>query len=129
MSLSFLPSRRPGQQLGSSDPFARFWNSLETAVDRVSNPVAFASMPIDLPQVVDPIHETMGKKKHRRQRHHKDKDKDKDKGGANTGAGAGKGKHGACDATDKRKDRDRERVGKGKRAESCEFCGFPSGDM
>ncbi|KAJ9128336.1 hypothetical protein QFC24_000629 [Naganishia onofrii] len=77
-------------------------------------------MPIDLPQVVDPIHETMGKKKHRRQRHHKDKDKDKDKdkGGANTGAGAGKGKHGACDATDKRKDRDRERVGKGKRAES-----------
>ncbi|KAJ9125567.1 hypothetical protein QFC22_000529 [Naganishia vaughanmartiniae] len=95
-------------QLGSSDPFARFWNMLEGALEQMTNPVAFASMPTDLPQVIDPIHETLGKK-HRRKKH-------RDK------AGGGKGKHAACDATSKRKDRDREHgkdhaSGKGKSTE------------
>jgi hypothetical protein len=49
---------------------------LETAIDQISNPVAFASLPVELPQVLDPIHDAF-LKKHRRK--HKDKN--------------GKGKH------------------------------------
>ncbi|KAJ9109215.1 hypothetical protein QFC21_000544 [Naganishia friedmannii] len=105
--------------LGSSDPFARFWNMLETALDQMSNPVAFASMPTDLPQVIDPIHETMGKKHHhrRRKRHSKEEERD------GVDSGGRDGRHAACEAMGRRKSRDCERgkedvtLGKGKRAD------------
>lgn len=43
---------------------------LETAIDQISNPVAFASLPVDLPKVVDPVHDAIVKKQRRR---HKEK--------------------------------------------------------
>ena len=39
----------------TSDPFSRFWGMLENMLDKVSNPVAFTTLPLDLP----PIQETM----------------------------------------------------------------------
>jgi hypothetical protein len=36
-------------QLDTSDPFARFWNVLETALHDITNPVAFASAPLEVP--------------------------------------------------------------------------------
>ncbi|KAJ9097457.1 hypothetical protein QFC20_006198 [Naganishia adeliensis] len=78
--------------LGSSDPFARFWNVLETAIDQISNPVAFASLPVELPQVPDPIHDAFVKK-HRRK--HKDKN--------------GKGKHREKEGNKENRDRRNKR--------------------
>lgn len=69
----------PPQQLGSSDPFARFWNVLETAIDQISNPVAFASLPVELPQVVDPIHDAIVKKHRRKHRERSGKSKHREK--------------------------------------------------
>jgi len=45
--------------LDTLDPFSRFWGALETMLDGISNPVAFASAPLDLP----PIDETLQKAK------------------------------------------------------------------
>ncbi|GHJ85328.1 hypothetical protein NliqN6_1730 [Naganishia liquefaciens] len=67
--------------LGSSDPFARFWNVLETAIDQISNPVAFASLPVDLPRVVDPVHEAIVKKQRRRHKEKHSSGKHRDKEG------------------------------------------------
>lgn len=49
-------------------------------MDQISNPVAFASIPVELPQVPDPIHDAYVKK-HRRKhkdRHGRSKAREKD---------------------------------------------------
>lgn len=68
-------------QLEASDPFARFWAVLETAFDQMSNPVAFAAVPLDIPRAAtgesEKAMEAKGKKKEKR----RERDKDRDRGG------------------------------------------------
>jgi hypothetical protein len=51
-------------------------------MDQISNPVAFASIPVELPQVPDPIHDAYVKKQRRKHkdRHRKGKHREKDGG-------------------------------------------------
>ena len=58
---------------------------LETAIDQISNPVAFASLPVDLPRVVDPVHDAITKKQRRRQKEKHTSDKHREKKGSKEG--------------------------------------------
>ncbi len=53
--------------LDTLDPFSRFWGALETMLEDISNPVAFASAPVDLPGVDETLRTarqgTRGKRK------------------------------------------------------------------
>ncbi|RXK38509.1 hypothetical protein M231_04275 [Tremella mesenterica] len=59
----------------SSDPFLRFWGMLENALTEVSKPVAFASMPLDVPRVPRPA----GYKERKKSIRKKGKEKGKDR--------------------------------------------------
>jgi hypothetical protein len=58
---------------------------LETAIDQISNPVAFASLPVDLPRVVDPVHEAIVRKQRRRQQEKHALGKHREKEGSKEG--------------------------------------------
>ena len=50
-SSSETPADESYLHLDTLDPFSRFWGALENMLDDISKPVAFASIPVDLPLV------------------------------------------------------------------------------
>ncbi|EIW65729.1 hypothetical protein TREMEDRAFT_66106 [Tremella mesenterica DSM 1558] len=60
----------------SSDPFLRFWGMLENALTEVSKPVAFASMPLDVPRVPRPAGYRERKKSIKKKGKEKGKDRE-----------------------------------------------------
>ena len=64
--------------LDTLDPFSRFWGALETMLDDISNPVAFASAPLALPPA--PLDDSPHKVRRALRGRRKDTSKEKEKG-------------------------------------------------
>jgi hypothetical protein len=61
------------------DPFSRFWGKLDNMLDDISNPVAFATAPMDSPGAVRGENEIEGARRERKRTGEKKKDKEKGK--------------------------------------------------